>query len=288
MGQTPQEEQLREEWADVMARVSTCRELEVLALPRIEVEPLFPPGTAFARLTHLEISDFEREHPPDAGVMGLWELMASGGLPVLAKLKVTRRDRWERGWWWGRWGRVEDVKRRVAPAFEAVASSLTHLSLAYPDAREWLAGAYEFGVAVGKLRRLKDLALDLSRDGRPYHAFAQGLAASGGDSPLPLLWRMGVAAIGKCRPLPPVLQAVLQACVIDKDVGSSADMLASLLLPSVRVFVSSHRDPQGALLTACALRQAGYKHTWAVDYPPEVDGAVRAIVQCRLRDRACL
>jgi hypothetical protein len=57
----------------------------------IEVEPLFPPGTAFARLTHLEIGDYEREHPPDAGVMGLWELMASGGLPALAKLKVSSR-----------------------------------------------------------------------------------------------------------------------------------------------------------------------------------------------------
>jgi hypothetical protein len=29
------------------------------------------------------------------------------------------------------------------------------------------------GAAVGKLRRLKDLALDLGSDGRTYHAFAQ-------------------------------------------------------------------------------------------------------------------
>jgi hypothetical protein len=73
---------------------------------------------------------------------------------------------------------------------------------------------YELGVAVGKLRRLKDLALGLSEDGHFYHAFAQGLAASGGDRPLPLLWRVWVSS----------------------EVKTNADLLASLLLPSVRVF----------------------------------------------------
>jgi hypothetical protein len=53
-------ERLRVQWADFLAAVSACRELQVLVLPRIEVEPLFPPGTAFGRLTHLDISDHER------------------------------------------------------------------------------------------------------------------------------------------------------------------------------------------------------------------------------------
>jgi hypothetical protein len=48
-------ERLRVQWADVLAGVSACRELQVLVLSYIVVEPLFPPGTAFARLTHLEI-----------------------------------------------------------------------------------------------------------------------------------------------------------------------------------------------------------------------------------------
>jgi hypothetical protein len=82
-------ERLRVQWADVLAGVSACREIQVLVLPRIKVEPLFPPGTAFGRLTDLEICDCQREHPPGAGEMGLWELMASGGLPALAKLKAT-------------------------------------------------------------------------------------------------------------------------------------------------------------------------------------------------------
>jgi hypothetical protein len=83
-----QMERLRMHWEELLAGVSACRELQVLVLPCLWMDPLFPPGTAFARLTHLEISDDEREHPPDAGVMGLWELVASGGLPALAKLSV--------------------------------------------------------------------------------------------------------------------------------------------------------------------------------------------------------
>jgi hypothetical protein len=234
-GPVEEVERLRVQWADVLAGVSACRELRVLVLPRIVIEPLFPPGTAFGRLTHLEMSDHERERPPHAGVMGLWEVMASGGLPALAKLKV----RFE-----GQWGGAEEMRRRVAPALEAVAGTLTHLCLDNFDFEiEWSGDevevGYELGVAVGKLRRLKDLTLGLSQDGRFYHAFAQGVAASGGNHPLPLLWRVGLFVI----------------------VLVNADLLASLLFPSVRVFASSHCSSRTAVLTACALRQAGYKHT---------------------------
>jgi hypothetical protein len=264
-----QVERLRLQWADVLAGVSACRELQELVLPLcIRVDPMFPPGTAFARLTHLdirEISDYEREHPPDADVMGLWELMAAGGLPALTKLSVRLEGR--------AWGDVEEVRTRVVPAFEAVAGTLTHLHLSvWVGRRCWSSDevrvGYELGVAVGKLRRLKDLALSLflSADGRAYHALAQGLAASGGACPLPLLWRLHVVF--------PVM--------------TNADLLASLLLPSVRVFGSSHPESgsshRAALLTACALRQAGYKHTWAVWCPGEAQEAVQAIAECRLGD----
>jgi hypothetical protein len=233
-----EEERLRVQWADVLAGVSACRELQVLKLPSIKVEPLFPPGTAFARLTHLEICDHERQHPPVAGVMGLWEVMASGGLPALAKLSVRLEGR--RGW-----VGLEEVRSRMAPAFEAVAGTLTHLHLSCGllcgSRSDEVEVGYEVGVAVGKLRRLKDLALVLSRDGRVYHAFAQGLVAGGGDRPLPLLWRV----------------------MLPLEVKTYADQAASLLLPSVQVFDSDHHgSTYGALVTACALRQAGYKHTW--------------------------
>jgi hypothetical protein len=165
--------------------------------------------------------------------------MASGGLPALAKLKVTLD---------GGCGGVEGVRTRVVPGLEAVAGTLTHLHLGRFDEVEV---GYELGVAVGKLPRLKDLALALSEDGRAYPAFAQGLAASGGDRPLPLLWRVRVMT----------------------QVTAHADLLASLLLPSVRVFVTCHDfSGQGALLTACALRQAGYKHTWVAKCPSDACG----------------
>jgi hypothetical protein len=56
---------------------------------------------------------------------------------------------------------------------------------------------------------------------------------------------------------------------------ANADLLASLILPSVWVFVSSYDDGEdgdrAALLTACALRRAGYKHLWAVEHPDQED-----------------
>jgi hypothetical protein len=236
-------ERLRVQWTGVLAAVSACRELQVLVLPLIEVEPLFPPGTAFARLTHLDIDDYKREHPPDAGMVGVWEVMASGGLPALAQLSVSLE---------GRRVGLEEMRGRVVPALEAVAGTLTHLNLRLinpEDGEEQndevaVEVGYELGVVLGKLRRLKDLALDLFADGRVYHAMVQGMAASGGDRPLPLLWRI----------------------VLTFGVDENPDLLASLLLPSVRVFSSWHCDAEAAVVTACALRQAGYTHIWKMAF----------------------
>jgi hypothetical protein len=175
-------ERLRVHWADVLVGVSACRELEVLSFPNIIVETRFPPGTVFGRLTQLKIYDCQREHPPDAGGMGLWKLMASGGLPVLAKLTASLPE--------GEGGGVELARACVAPALEAVAGTLTHLYLNQsslsPRLSEEVDVGHELGVALNKLRRLKDLILGLSEDGRVYHALVQGLAASvcgGGSSP---------------------------------------------------------------------------------------------------------
>jgi hypothetical protein len=89
-----QAEHLRVHLAKMLACVSACRELKCLELYTL-IEPFFPPGTAFGRLTHLHLCAYEREHPPEAGVVGLWELLASGGLPALATLRVRGR-RWRR------------------------------------------------------------------------------------------------------------------------------------------------------------------------------------------------
>jgi hypothetical protein len=252
-----QAEQLREQWAEVLTGVSTCRQLEVLELPTFfKTEPLFPLGAAFDRLTHLEIVDCERDRLPDADVMGLWEVMASGGLPALTKLCLILEG--------NRWGYGEEVKTRVAPAFGAVAGTLTHLHLRKSTGGQSdpVEVGYELGVAMGNWRRLRTLTLEVSQDGIFYEAMAQGLAASGADRPLPRLWQV----------------------VVRSRVGLHADLLASLVLPSVQVFVTCHWEIRAAVLTANALRQMGYKHVWAPHYPEESEDAVRRIAGCRADD----
>jgi hypothetical protein len=179
-------------------------------------------------------------------------MMASGGLPVLAKLRVRLE---------GEWVGLEGVKTRIAPAFQAVAGTLTHLYLGSPMGRPWPGEeglGYELGLAVGKLRRLKDFYLGLFDDGRAYPAMAQGLTASGGGRPLPLLWQL----------------------TVDSDTKANAHLLASLLLPHVRVLNSSFEDDRNALLFACALRQAGYKPIWFTGVAEAIVGTVLAISQC--------
>jgi hypothetical protein len=254
-------ERLRVQWADLLHAVSACRELQVLVLPRCSVECSFPPGTAFSRLTELEVPDHGRERPPDAGAIRLWELMASGGLPALAKLSVGLG---------GRWGGVEEVRTRVAPAFEAVAGTLTHLYLDKSHGCKFqgdeVGVAYELGAAMGKLRRLKDLGLDLSSDGRVYHSFAQGLTSS--EEGHPPVWRL-----------------VVHSSVIPHD----ADLLASLVLPSVRVFGGAYCFHQSlvALIIACAVGQTGYKHVMILDPNTKMNCdrfVYQAVVGCTVGD----
>jgi hypothetical protein len=253
-----QSERLRLQWADVLAGMMSCRELEFLALPDV-LEPLFPHGTVFARLTHLQLTDHQREHHPGAGEITLWELMASGGLPALSSLAV-KLD--------GRWRGVDEVRARMVPAFEAVSATLTHLDLDKDDLDPgWLSDevdmGYALGMAVGKLQRLESLALTLSDDGRVYHAMAEGLA-SGGGRPLPVLRRLRVSS----------------------RIGYNADLVGSLLLPGVRVFGSDClHTSRAALLTACAVRRAGYKHTLVLSmFERELKATVLAITRCPVSD----
>jgi hypothetical protein len=145
-----------------------------------------------------------------------------------------------------------------------VAGTLTHLDLEVSCADAWLTDGgvwYEVGLAMGKLRRLRGLALDLGRDGRAYYNVGEGMAAGGGDRPLPSLWRVSVIS----------------------NVKTHADLLASLLLPRVEMFKSYHLCTRAAVLIACAMRQKGYRRTWGVEGPPEVEEIARAIApRCRL------
>jgi hypothetical protein len=60
------------------------------------------------------------------------------------------------------------VRSRVAPALQAVAGTLTRFQVTGGWANESLDTGYGWGGAVGKLRRLKYLALGPSQGGRVY------------------------------------------------------------------------------------------------------------------------
>jgi hypothetical protein len=66
-----------------------------------------------------------------------------------------------------------------------------------------------------------------------------------------------------------------------------ADQLASLLLPSVRIFGSYPSCDDVYLLMACALRRSGYKYTWVgqVQFDPPFEKIIRVIAQCRLVEK---
>jgi hypothetical protein len=121
---------------------------------------------------------------------------------------------------------------------------------------------YEFGVILGKLRRLQDLTLDLFRDGRADFEIAVGLAMT---DPLPLLRRV----------------------MVPLDLKANPDQVICLLLPSVRVFGTVPvKNSRSTLLIACALRRAGYKHRVVLNLSSnqwkEAASTVHAIVGCRV------
>jgi hypothetical protein len=152
--------------------LSCCDTLEVLRCPWHVFSALPATCPTFPRLKVLLLKGW-----PDKGGVDLgspaWDIVADGRLPALATLDIREPDKilWEQGEAGGRW----------ACALEAVGGTLRRLTLAAawggPDLP---AGArYELGVAIGKLRRLRYLHLNIFRDGRDYMAVGRGVAASG-------------------------------------------------------------------------------------------------------------
>jgi hypothetical protein len=114
-------------------------------------------------------------------------------------------------------------------------------------------------------------------------------AAAQGPHPRPFPRRPGLSRHGSG----PGRQWGLWRVMLPSEVATSADLVSSLLLPSVRVFSSFHPDVPSAVLTACALRQAGYTHTWGLICPAlrasdEPCNTVRAVVACNVVDAGCV
>jgi hypothetical protein len=152
--------------AEVVVGLAACAKgLQSLTLPRRLWDLLHPPrpdpGPTFARLTSLSLQGpGEILHP---SVWRLWEVMATGRLPVLQDLYVCGYHSSQ-----FRVGGGEGV-HRLARAFEAVAGTLRRLTLdvghfapGEPDD----AACCELGEALARLRGLRRLSLTVAAAGR--------------------------------------------------------------------------------------------------------------------------
>jgi hypothetical protein len=138
----------------------------------------------------------------------------------------------------------EGVVGRLARALEAVAGTLRKLSLWGSLGDDPPAGAcYELGAAIGKLRRLRDVNVDMLHDGRDFLALGRGVAASGG---CPELFKMQIDSVKR-----------------------RADLLTykpSLIVPTLgRLHIKAECTEEEALVLCCGLVQVGYKHRFEED-----------------------
>jgi hypothetical protein len=220
---------------------SCCDTLEVLDCPWAIFSALRATCPSFPRLTKLTLGGGADEDIDLASPA--WDIMANGRLPALATIKIIVHHGFILG------ARVEgdeatEGTRRLSRACEAVAGTLTRLTLSNIEGCEWPAGAcYGLGAAIGKLRRLKYLYLQLFPDGRGYQALGRGMAASGG---CPDLFEVRVDGP-----------------------ETNLDLLTfepSLIVPSVRrltILDNWGTEQDKVLMLCCGLVQMGYKyHLW--------------------------
>jgi hypothetical protein len=236
----------------VAGLTSCCDTLEVLKCPWAVFSALPATCPTFLRLTELDLD--EKYEAGD--LSGAWEIVADGRLPALARLSVK-----------GFKGLAcVQGNGRLARALEAVGGTLRRLTLSsLGEVQDPPAEAcYELGAAIGKLRRLAHLKLNLFSDGRDYHAVGRGGADSGGCSQL-----FKVAIDGPSKNIDWVTSE------------------PSLVVPSVReLHIAGRGTEEELLLLCCGLVQAGYKHRLAMDlsasygsdFPLSGRSCVRAIL----------
>jgi hypothetical protein len=246
---------------------SCCDTLEVLSCPWAVFSALPATCPTFPRLTKLHVPA-GRDEEVDLASPG-WEVMANGRLPALASIVIGNVGKFRSSC--HEPGGASEGAGRLARAFEAVAGTLNRLILSgqiIPGGRgdDLPAGAcYELGAAIGKLRRLRYLKLDLFTDGRAYYAVGRGLAASEGSPKLATL---------------KLLQLQINLDWVTYE--------PSLIVPSVRDLVIHGRcTEEEALLLCCGLVQAGYRSRICNDlhssddrpsrFPSSVSACMRAI-----------
>jgi hypothetical protein len=255
--------------------MSCCDTLKVPHCPWAVFSALPATCPSFPCLIELQIEGDDRE------VIDLrspaWDIMANGRLPALTSLAVNAFYALSLTGLEGE--RASEGGGRLANAFEGVAGTLRRLSLFSADGLKYdnkPAGCYELGVAIGKLRHLRDLYLELLREGPECHAVGRGMAASGG---CPELFRVQVDGFCATHWL---------------------TYEPSLIVPSVRdlsVYGISDIgiDEDDLLLLCCGLVQMGYKDFVRMDFlggddtfmTPYSKACLRAIL-CACGVNACL
>jgi hypothetical protein len=222
------------ELAEVLA---SCQHLARLEAP-INTFAVLPRGghVTLSRLAHLRLSysggvgagdDDSDDDSDDEGSLSspaMWGLMARGGLPSLSSLSLDSYQ-------WGRW-----KGKAMVPAFEAVAGTLKELRLTRwsfkhateeDDSDEMLR---QLGEAIGRLRRLETLELDIRGCGHPYHLIGQGMAEGSNPALRSLTFSLdGGAAWLACRPSI-ILPSVQTVHVSTDGIGSERLALALALL----------------------------------------------------------
>jgi hypothetical protein len=248
-----------------------CAQLEVLhcpwdvfsALPATGpvgegVEPVFP------SLIELCLEGCDGENLDLASPA--WDIVANGHLPALTTLNVKTARGFSVGGP-GEGGGASAESGRLARAFEAVGSTIMSLRLYDMGVNGLpLVARYELGAAIGKLRRLRHLELELFTYGWDYMAVGQGMAASGG---CPELFKVEIHGVQQ-----------------------TVDWLThapSLIVPSVRdLHISGTSTEDEALLLCCGLVQMGYKYRLSdcllsftsdrLGLPPPTRACMRAIL----------
>jgi hypothetical protein len=263
--------------SDVLAAVMRCRGLEKLET-RVEMfDRCPPPAQALPALASLTLLACD----PRFLSAGLWAFMGRGGLPALVELKLAFVHG---GGQQGQEAEAEGgavVGEHLIPAFEAVAGTLRRLGLHFATRALPPRSAYvTLGAAIGRLRRLRHLALDVSRDGRDYAAIGRGMATAvtgvtgGGKgaecrSPCPELWHLELARDG--LGLFPISHHVeYVACE------------PSLIVPCVRVLETYVKGGDDALVLCGGLLRLGFCYSLRLQCERRTD-AVDACVRELLR-----
>jgi hypothetical protein len=156
---------------EVLEGLASCQHLERLKAP-LSTFAVAPPGNRVTfHIANLCLRRCPSNDRPLSS-LALWGLMARGAFPILSSLRLD----------FGKWSWGADLGPAIVAAFGGVAGTLKELTLLETDPSgpadpaEADGVLQQVGEAIGKLRRLEILHLEVGGRGLRYHDVAQGVA----------------------------------------------------------------------------------------------------------------